>query len=58
MRLSKDRAYSVRNALISRGIAPVRIRDSGYGDTQPIASNANANGRGLNRRVEFELVPR
>ena len=58
LQLSKDRAYSVRNALISRGIAPVRIQSAGYGDTQPQASNATAAGRALNRRVDFDLLPR
>jgi OOP family OmpA-OmpF porin len=55
MRLSKDRAESVKAYLVSRGANPSRIEATGYGMTQPIASNKTAAGRQKNRRVEFTL---
>jgi OOP family OmpA-OmpF porin len=51
--LSKDRAASVKAYLLSKGIDPSRIESNGYGDSQPKASNADAKGRAINRRVEF-----
>lgn len=55
MRLSKDRAESVKQYLVSQGANPSRIEATGYGETQPIASNKTAAGRQKNRRVEFTL---
>lgn len=55
MRLSKDRAESVRQYLVSQGANQSRIEATGYGETQPIASNKTAAGRQKNRRVEFTL---
>lgn len=55
MRLSKDRAESVKNYLVSQGASRARIEAVGYGESQPIASNKTASGRQQNRRVEFTL---
>jgi OOP family OmpA-OmpF porin len=55
MRLSKDRAESVKQYLVSKGANPSRIEATGYGESQPIASNKTAAGRQQNRRVEFTL---
>jgi len=55
MRLSKERAEAVKAYLVSKGANPSRIEATGYGPTQPIASNATAEGRQKNRRVEFTL---
>ena len=55
MRLSKDRAESVKSYLVSQGANPSRIEATGYGENQPIASNKSAAGRQQNRRVEFTL---
>lgn len=55
MRLSKERAESVKAYLVSKGANPSRIEATGYGPNQPIASNATAEGRQINRRVEFTL---
>ncbi|HEU4554006.1 MAG TPA: OmpA family protein [Chitinophaga sp.] len=55
MRLSKDRAESVKQYLVDRGANPSRIEATGYGESQPIASNKTAAGRQKNRRVEFTL---
>ncbi|MDB5145897.1 MAG: flagellar motor protein MotB [Mucilaginibacter sp.] len=55
MRLSKDRAESIKSFLVSKGANASRIEATGYGKDQPIASNKTAKGRQLNRRVEFTL---
>ena len=51
--LSENRAMSVRNYLVSQGIAGDRITAVGYGETVPVASNKNQAGRANNRRVEI-----
>lgn len=50
--LSMKRAQACRDYLVSKGIAASRITAVGYGDERPIASNENAGGRELNRRIE------
>lgn len=55
MRLSKDRAEAVKAYLVSKGANASRIEATGYGQTQPIATNKTAAGRQANRRVEFSL---
>lgn len=55
MRLSKDRAESVKAYLVGKGVNPSRIEATGYGELQPIASNKTAAGRQKNRRVEFTI---
>ncbi|MFA7667826.1 MAG: OmpA family protein [Burkholderiaceae bacterium] len=54
--LSERRANSVKNYLVSKGIASDRIYTEGKGETSPIASNATREGRAQNRRVEIEIV--
>jgi len=57
LRLSRRCAELVRRYLIRRhGIAPGRLQTAGYGETCPIADNADEVGRVLNRRVEFVRV--
>ena len=53
LRLSEDRALSVRAALERRGIASNRLATRGLGETRPIAPNKSPGGRQKNRRVEF-----
>jgi outer membrane protein OmpA-like peptidoglycan-associated protein len=55
--LSERRANSVSNHFRSRGVLPGRIAAYGMGETQPIASNADAYGRAQNRRVELRITP-
>lgn len=55
LRLSKERAESVKAYLVSKGANASRIEAVGYGPNQPIATNATAEGRQQNRRVEFLL---
>jgi OOP family OmpA-OmpF porin len=55
LRLSKERAESVKAYLVSQGANASRIEATGYGMGQPIATNKTAAGRQKNRRVEFTL---
>ena len=55
--LSRNRASSVSNYLISQKILPARFEIIGFGERQPIASNTTAKGKQLNRRVEITLLP-
>jgi outer membrane protein OmpA-like peptidoglycan-associated protein len=54
--LSQNRAETVANYLISKGIATNRITHKGYGEVQPIAPNSSAVGRLQNRRVECKVL--
>jgi len=56
LRLSKERAGSVRVYLESKGVAGSRLESKGFGETQPIDTNRTPTGRAKNRRVEFHIV--
>jgi outer membrane protein OmpA-like peptidoglycan-associated protein len=51
--LSERRALAVRQALLDRGVESARIDFKGYGEEFPVATNATAAGRQMNRRVEI-----
>ena len=53
--LSVERAQSVRDYLVTRGVAAPRIDTAGRADREPIADNASEAGRAKNRRVEIFL---
>jgi len=53
MKLSGQRADTVRNYLISQGLSPDNITAQGFGKADPVADNATADGRKQNRRVEI-----
>lgn len=53
MRLSEQRAKSVYDYVIGKGIPANRLRYKGYGESQPIADNNTATGRAKNRRTVF-----
>jgi outer membrane protein OmpA-like peptidoglycan-associated protein len=55
--LSERRASSVANYLASQGVDPRRMSAVGFAETQPIATNATAEGRAQNRRVEIMISP-
>lgn len=52
MDLSRERAFTVRTALVQRGVDAARITTRGFGEGMPVASNQTATGRQENRRVE------
>jgi outer membrane protein OmpA-like peptidoglycan-associated protein len=54
-RLSEERAASVKDYLISNGVAKDRLTSVGYGQDKPIAPNNTNDGRFKNRRVEINL---
>ncbi|MDD2899290.1 MAG: OmpA family protein [Desulfuromonadaceae bacterium] len=54
--LSEQRAASVKNALVSRGIAGERVVTIGYGEKYPLAGNDTAVGKQRNRRVEAIIL--
>ncbi|MBB3330555.1 OOP family OmpA-OmpF porin [Halomonas campaniensis] len=51
--LSQRRADSVRDYLVSQGVANGRMRTVGYGEERPVATNETDEGRAMNRRVEI-----
>ncbi len=57
--LSERRANAVRDVLVNQyGVGSDRINAVGYGETRPVADNASADGRAVNRRVEAEVEAR
>ena len=58
LRLSQQRAVSVKEYLMTQGIDAQRLSARGYGETHPIADNATESGRQNNRRVEFHIIER
>ena len=56
-KLSEQRAQSVAAYLKSRKVEPARFEVVGFGERNPVADNATAEGRSLNRRVELTLIP-
>jgi outer membrane protein OmpA-like peptidoglycan-associated protein len=56
--LSEQRADSVRDYLVTKGIATERLVTRGFGENRPVANNATDAGREKNRRVEFRILER
>jgi len=54
LNLSKDRANAVKQYLVNGGVAASSITANGYGEANPVASNATEDGRIQNRRVEIK----
>jgi len=53
MRLSENRASSVRDFLVKQGIVGSSIASRGFGESQPVSTNDTSAGRQQNRRVEL-----
>lgn len=56
LKLSQDRADSVKQYLMSKGIAGDRLTAIGHGEAKPTATNKTNAGRQENRRIEFKIV--
>ena len=57
--LSERRASAVRDVLVNQyGVESSRVQAVGYGESRPVADNATADGRAINRRVEAEVEAR
>lgn len=56
--LSQRRAQACADYLVSLGISKSRLSHAGYGESRPISDNNTLRGKALNRRVEFNLIPR
>lgn len=56
MKLSTERARAVYDFLLTTGISPDRLSYRGFGQTNPVASNDNEEGRSKNRRTEFVIT--
>jgi outer membrane protein OmpA-like peptidoglycan-associated protein len=52
-KLSENRAAAVRDYLVEAGVGRNSVTAKGFGNTLPVASNDNASGRQVNRRVEL-----
>lgn len=55
LKLSTDRAASVRTYFIGKGIKEDRLTSAGFGESKPVASNKTSAGRAKNRRVDMDL---
>jgi len=55
-KLSEERAAEIGKGLAARGVPEQRIQTAGFSSRRPVASNATAEGRQLNRRVEVVLL--
>jgi outer membrane protein OmpA-like peptidoglycan-associated protein len=53
LKLSQQRAEAIVAWLVKQGVANMRLTAKGFGKSQPVADNATAAGRALNRRVEL-----
>jgi outer membrane protein OmpA-like peptidoglycan-associated protein len=56
LKLSTERANTVRAYLLTKGIDPSRVTAKGYGMSKPVASNATADGKAQNRRTEVKIL--
>jgi OmpA-OmpF porin, OOP family len=56
LKLSRERAETVKNYLVSRGIEGNRLTTTGLGESNPVSDNNSDQGRAMNRRIEFKVV--
>lgn len=54
-KLSQKRADVVKNYLVGKGVAASRLTAVGNGESNPVADNKTADGRAMNRRIEFKV---
>jgi outer membrane protein OmpA-like peptidoglycan-associated protein len=56
LELSRNRARSVRDYLVNKGVDPFSITTAGYGEERPIDTNATPQGKQNNRRTEIAIT--
>ena len=56
LKLSDERAQTVRQALIEQGISPERMASKGYGSSKPLVANDSEEHRAKNRRTEMIIT--
>jgi outer membrane protein OmpA-like peptidoglycan-associated protein len=56
LKLSLERANTVRDYLLSKGIEPSRVTAKGYGSTKPVSENKTKEGKAMNRRTEVTIL--
>ena len=56
MTLSGQRALTVKNAAIAKGVKKERLLAVGFGQNKPIGDNTTEDGRAKNRRTEFRIA--
>jgi K(+)-stimulated pyrophosphate-energized sodium pump len=56
LKLSSDRATSVKKSLTDIGIGSERLESEGYGEEHPVASNDSEEGRAQNRRISIRVT--
>lgn len=56
LKLSQDRAEAVKKYVVAKGISAGRITAKGYGQSVPVADNANEQGRQKNRRTSLKVT--
>lgn len=56
LKLSDERANTVRAYLLTKGIDPARVTAKGYGMSQPVAENKSTEGKAQNRRTEVKIL--
>ena len=56
LELSKQRALAVARYLLGRGVEASRLQPEAYGESRPMVSNATAEGRAMNRRIELRRL--
>jgi len=54
--LSQQRAQSVKNYLVKKGVDPERVKPVGYGESKPVVPNDTPEGRQQNRRTEVKIL--
>lgn len=55
-KLSHERAQSVVDYLVSKGVDPSKLKAEGFGQENPVADNGTAEGKFKNRRIEFAVT--
>jgi len=56
LKLSQDRANTIRNYLLKKGIKPAQVTAKGYGSSVPVADNSTEAGKQMNRRTEVRVL--